>query len=159
MTKVARHKIAKAMASETPIKKGVIVTSPRCFWAFRRPCGPPWATRLAPPNRTTSNPRKISNRQPARSARGPRKSDLMPDAGWGTLTGAVDSSAYQRPPIDLEVSFSFSCGTAAVKESRTHSAGTTLSPALRALNRPYSGSLRRAENITRDHPFQNADMS
>jgi len=31
-----------------------------------------------------------------------------------------------------------------------HSAGTMLSSALRALNRPYSGSLKRAENITRD---------
>jgi hypothetical protein len=31
-----------------------------------------------------------------------------------------------------------------------HSAGSILSSALRALNRPYSGSLRRAENITRD---------
>jgi hypothetical protein len=40
-----------------------------------------------------------------------------------------------------------------------HSAGTMLSSALSALNRPYSGSLRRAENITREDLPQNADRS
>lgn len=94
MTKVARHRIAKAMASETPIKSGVIVIEPRCFRVSRMPCSPPLRTRTVPPNRTSSNPMKISIRQPARSPRGPRKSDLMPDAGWKTLTGAVDPSEY-----------------------------------------------------------------
>ena len=56
--------------------------------------GTPWLTRATPPNRTSSNPMKISNRQLARNPRGPRNSDLMPDAGWETLTGTVDSSAY-----------------------------------------------------------------
>jgi hypothetical protein len=73
------HKIAKAMASETPIKNGVIVTLPRCFWAKH--------TGLE----RRSDPRSVLSTVPIRVVSG-RPKTLQEMIGARRLTGQLETT-------------------------------------------------------------------